>query len=245
MKRYGLIGNPLGHSFSRKYFLEKFQREHLSGIDYLNFEIKNLPSEIPALKQDPELCGLNVTIPYKTDIISYLDKISPETAGIKACNCIRIRGGIWEGFNTDITGFKESFLPLRRAEQNKALILGTGGSSRAVAWVLQTEGIEFLYVSRTASPEKGIIDYSMLTEELLETYTIVINTTPVGMYPHVHDCPDIPYSLVSRHHYFFDLVYNPDPTEFLIRARARGAVIKNGSDMLSIQAEESWKIWNS
>ena len=244
MKIYGLIGNPLGHSFSRKYFLDKFERENIAYTDYRNFELKDLSSEIPLLKENPELRGLNVTIPYKVDILPFLDSISPESSQIMACNCIRIFEGRWEGYNTDITGFRKSFNILRKPEQKKALILGTGGSSRAVALVLKSEGIDFLFVSRIAHPVSGVIDYAMLDRDVLGEYTILINTTPVGMFPHVNDCPEIPYQWISERHYFFDLVYNPDPTLFLSRAKQKGATIKNGSDMLSIQAEESWKIWN-
>jgi shikimate dehydrogenase len=245
MKIYGLIGNPLGHSFSRKYFLEKFQHEGIKDSDYLNFELKDLRLEIAALKENPDLRGINVTIPFKTDIIKYLGRKSPEVAAINACNCIRIQNGIWEGFNTDIVGFERSFMTFKRPNQRKALILGTGGSSRAIAYVLKKAGIEFQFVSRNPNVSEGIISYSMLSPDLLREYTILINTTPVGMFPHVNDCPEIPFQFVGTEHYFFDLVYNPDPTRFLVLAASKGATVKNGSDMLAIQAEESWKIWNA
>ncbi|KAA9041335.1 shikimate dehydrogenase [Ginsengibacter hankyongi] len=245
MKIYGLIGNPLSHSFSKKYFTEKFSRENITGCQYQNFEIKNLQKEIPALKNNPLLSGLNVTIPYKSDIITFLDTISAECSEINACNCIKIHNGKWSGFNTDVTGFEKSFVPYLQPHHKKALILGTGGSSKAVAYVLKKKGIEFLFVSRRNDVSSGVINYESISSLLMQEYSIIINTTPVGMFPNVEECPPLPYEYISDKHYFFDLVYNPPKTVFLSKAEAMGAVIKNGSDMLSIQAEESWKIWNN
>ena len=244
MKIYGLIGNPLSHSFSKKYFTEKFSNENINDCEYQNFEIKNLPEEIPSLKKNSFLSGLNVTIPYKSQIIPFLDTVSDEVNDINACNCIKIDGGKWSGFNTDITGFEKSFVPFLRPHNTKALILGTGGSSKAVAYVLNNLQIDFLFVSRKKDLAGEIINYESISSETMKEYTIVINTTPAGMFPNVDHYPQLPYEFVSDQHYFFDLVYNPSKTLFLSKAAAMGAVIKNGGDMLSIQAEESWKIWS-
>jgi len=245
MKIYGLIGDPLSHSFSKKYFTEKFSKENIIDCEYQNFEIKNLQKEIPELKNNPLLSGLNVTIPYKSDIIQFLDSISKECSEINACNCIKIQNGKWSGFNTDVTGFEKSFVPYLQPHHKKALILGTGGSSKAVAYVLKKKGIEFLFVSRKKDISSGVINYESISSLLMQEYSIVINTTPAGMFPNVEGYPLLPYEYVSDKHYFFDLVYNPPKTVFLSKAETMGAVINNGSDMLSIQAEESWKIWNN
>ncbi len=244
MKIYGLIGNPLSHSFSKKYFTEKFSNENINDCEYQNFEIKNLPEEIPSLKKNSFLSGLNVTIPYKSQIIPFLDTVSGEVNDINACNCIKIDGGKWSGFNTDITGFEKSFVPFLRPHNTKALVLGTGGSSKAVAYVLNNLQIDFLFVSRKKDLAGEIINYESISSETMKEYTIVINTTPAGMFPNADHYPQLPYGFVSDQHYFFDLVYNPAKTLFLSKAAAKGAVIKNGGDMLSIQAEESWKIWS-
>jgi shikimate dehydrogenase len=243
MKIYGLIGYPLSHSFSQKYFTEKFRKEHITGCRYLNFEIKDLDTEISRLKTASLICGLNVTIPYKFQIIPFLDQITDECRQVNACNCIRISAGKWAGFNTDVTGFEKSFVPQLREHHKKALVLGTGGSSKAVAYILQKLGIEYLFVTRQKQTGPGAIHYDNVSSSVLKDFTIVINTTPVGMYPNVDAYPNIPYEYVSEENYFFDLVYNPPKTLFLLKAESRGAVIKNGEEMLQIQAEESWKIW--
>ncbi len=244
MKVYGLIGNPLSHSFSQKYFTEKFIEENISNCVYLNFETPDLDAEIINLKNNFDLCGLNITIPYKSRIISFLDEISEECTEIGACNCIKITQKKWLGFNTDVTGFEETFKPHLKPNHKKALILGTGGSSKAVAYVLKKLGIEYLFVSRQNSLEKSVITYSEITFATMNEFTIVINTTPAGMFPNVHLSPELPYQFVSANHYFFDLVYNPSKTLFLSKAENRGASIENGGEMLRIQAEESWRIWN-
>ena len=245
MKTYGLIGRSLGYSFSEKYFSEKFKKENITDSEYCNFEIKNIQKEIPALKNNPALKGLNITIPYKADIISFLDEMSEECREIKACNCIKIIGGKWIGFNTDVTGFEKSFVPHLKPYHQKALIIGTGGASHAVAFVLKKQNIDFLKVSRRENQSTSIISYDDISTEKMKEYQIVINTTPVGTFPNVNECPPLPYELVTNQHYFFDLVYNPPKTLFLSLAEKHGAIIENGSQMLTIQAEESWKIWNS
>lgn len=244
MKIYGLIGNPLGHSFSKKYFTEKFSKENLQDCEYQNFEIKDLRGEIPFIKANAEIAGLNVTIPYKSGIISFLDNITAVCEEINACNCIKVVNGKWTGFNTDVIGFEKSFIPHLQPHHKKALVLGTGGSSKAVAYVLDKLNIQFLFVSRNAESRDNAITYDAISAKLMEDFTIVINTTPVGMHPNVDRYPQLPYKFVSNKHYFFDLIYNPDETLFLSKAAQKGATIENGKDMLAIQAEESWKIWN-
>ncbi len=244
MKIYGLIGRSLGHSFSEKYFSEKFKKENISDCQYRNFEIIDLQKGISVLKSNPALKGLNVTIPYKTDILSYLDEMSDECRKINACNCVKIEEGKWIGYNTDVTGFEKSFIPHLIADHKKALILGTGGASNAVAFVLEKSGINFLKVSRKKNQLPAFISYDDITSATMAEYQIVINTTPLGTFPNVNECPPLPYESVTRRHYFFDLVYNPSKTLFLALAEKNGAIIENGSKMLAIQAEESWKIWN-
>jgi shikimate dehydrogenase len=241
MRKFGLIGYPLGHSFSVKYFAEKFRRESLTGCQYSNFEIASVEL-IRSLIGDPELQGLNVTIPYKQTVIPYLsekDRIVEETG---ACNCIRIQSGRLIGYNTDVIGFEDSLEEKLTAKDKRALILGTGGSSGAVAWVLQKKGITFHFVSR--KPEAGQLGYKDLNREILASTTLIINCTPLGMIPEIAGFPAIPYEWIGPGHYLFDLVYNPVKTVFLQRGENAGARIKNGADMLVIQAEASWDIWN-
>ncbi len=245
MNIYGLIGKTLHHSFSKRYFSEKFRSENLTDSQYRNFEIKNLDQEIPELKINPELKGLNVTIPYKTEIISFLDDVSEECREINACNCIKIFDGKWTGYNTDIIGFEKSFTPFLKPFQQKALVLGTGGASNAVAFVLKKLNIDFVKVSRTKNVSDSVISYEDISEETLKDFQIVINTTPVGTFPKVDECPPLPYEFVTDRHYFFDLIYNPAKTLFLSLAEKHGAFIENGDKMLMIQAEESWRIWES
>lgn len=243
MKIYGLVGYPLGHSFSQKYFSEKFLVENITDCQYQNFELKDLDKEIPRLKILSNLYGLNVTIPYKTQIISYLDELTDECREMNACNCIKINNGKWIGYNTDVTGFEKSFLPHLKSYHKKALILGTGGASKAVAFVLKKLGIEFLMVTRNKEKSSSEINYDDISEKVLADCNIVINTTPVGMFPNVDAYPMLPYEYITDQFYFFDLIYNPAKTLFLSKAEEKGAVIENGEKMLIIQAEESWKIW--
>lgn len=243
MKVYGLIGNPLSHSFSKKYFTDKFSAEKIVGCQYLNFEIKDLATQVLILKSHLSLKGLNVTIPYKSAIIPCLDQVSAACEVVQACNCIKITAGKWEGFNTDIIGFERSFVPLLQPRHRKALILGTGGAAKAVAYVLQHLTIDFLYVSRQKNPAGNTINYAEVSAQLIRDYNIVINTTPAGMFPNIGTFPQLPYDSLSQENYCFDLVYNPAMTVFLSKSAAQGALTKNGGDMLAIQAEESWKIW--
>jgi shikimate dehydrogenase len=244
MRIYGLIGNPLGHSFSRRYFSQKFKYEHIDDCEYYNFEIIDLEKEIPELKMQSDIAGLNVTIPYKTAIIPYLDSLSDACEELNACNCIQIKDGKWIGHNTDIIGFENSFLSLKKPFHQKALILGTGGGAKAVAFILKKLQIPFRFVSRTVNSSTNTISYEEISKEVLDDFQIVINTTPLGMHPNSNDYPKIPYEFATKNHYFFDLIYNPAKTLFLALAEEQGALIENGDKMLVIQAEESWKIWN-
>jgi shikimate dehydrogenase len=243
MRKFGLIGFPLGHSFSAKYFRDKFERAGISDCSYSNFEIATI-SLLSEVLKDPELRGLNITIPYKESVIPFLhsnDKVVQETG---ACNCIRIEDGLLAGYNTDVKGFEESLTEKIKDSDKNALILGTGGSSKAVAWVLHKKGIRYLFVSRKHSDSINQITYDDLNASIFDTHSLIVNTTPVGMEPHTGNCPPIPYEYIGAGHYLFDLVYNPSKTLFLKKGESAGARIKNGADMLAIQAEASWKIWN-
>ena len=243
MRKFGLIGFPLGHSFSEKYFRDKFRRESIHDCLYVNFEIPSV-SGLRDILKDPDLEGLNVTIPYKEAVLPHLHKKDPVVEETGACNCIRIRKGLLTGFNTDVIGFEESLKTKLTVKDKRALILGTGGSSKAVAWVLAKIGIEFLYVSRKKTGSRGQFSYEDLDKKILQTHTLIINSTPLGMFPKTDQCPLIPFEYIGPEHYLFDLVYNPEKTLFLTRGEAAGARIKNGADMLKIQAEASWAIWN-
>ena len=242
MTKYGIIGFPLGHSFSRGFFTEKFARE---GIDaqYLNFEIPDVAMLGDILRENPELRGLNVTLPHKQAVIPLLDELSDEAREIGAVNVIRIRDGRLKGFNSDIIGFTESIRPLLQPHHTKALILGTGGASRAIRVGLSRLGIEWTYVTR--SPREGMLAYSDLTSEVMKEYTVIVNCSPVGMFPKVDQAPAIPYELLTPKHLLFDLVYNPEDTLFMKKGREQGAIVKNGLEMLHLQAVASWEFWNS
>jgi len=242
MRLYGLIGYPLSHSFSKKYFTEKFEREGIPGCCYELFPLERITDLTKVLQREAELCGLNVTIPYKQQIIPFLTSMDQVVRNTGACNCIRIRDGRLEGFNTDVTGFERSLLTSLTPSHDRALVLGTGGAAKAVQYVLRKLDIPFLSIGRTAAPD--VLDYGNLTPELVGSHRLIINTTPLGMYPKLDECPDIPYQAIGSGHYLYDLVYNPEKTLFLAKGEERGAVIANGGDMLRIQAEESWRIWN-
>lgn len=242
MTTYGIIGFPLGHSFSKGFFTEKFAKE---GIDaqYLNFEIPDANMLLDILRDNPELRGLNVTLPHKQAVIPLLDELSDEAKEIGAVNVIRVRDGKLTGFNSDIIGFTESIRPLLQPHHKKALILGTGGASRAIRVGLTRLGIEWTYVSRTA--REGMLTYADLTPEVMQEYTVIVNCSPVGMFPKVDQGPNIPYELLSPRHLLFDLVYNPEDTLFMQKGRAQGATVKNGLEMLHLQAVSSWEFWHS
>jgi shikimate dehydrogenase len=242
MRIFGLIGYPLSHSFSKKYFTEKFLSEGINGCQYDLFPIEDI-TLLPALiAAHPQLEGLNVTIPYKEKVIPFLDNCSDVVKAINACNCITVRRGELIGHNTDVVGFEHTLKMQLKPHHKKALVLGTGGAAKAVHYVLQKNGISYVEVSRTKRGNNLV--YEEITEDLLQEFKLVINTSPLGMYPDVNSAPLLPYNAISNQHLFIDLIYNPAKTLFLQKAEERGAFIQNGGDMLLVQAEESWKIWN-
>ena len=247
-KKYGLIGYPLGHSFSIDYFNNKFLSENIDA-EYINFEIKDVSELKHVLRENPELCGLNVTLPYKMDVIPLLDSVTENARNIGAVNVIKFKkGGFFtklhlEGHNSDITGFKQSIEPMLNETHRKALILGTGGASKAIYHGLKQLGIESMYVSRTQ--EHNSITYNEITREIIQDYTVIVNATPLGMYPKTDVCPDIPYQFLTPDHLLYDLIYNPDETLFMRKGKESGAIVKNGLEMLLLQAFISWEIWNN
>lgn len=250
MKLFGLLGYPLGHSFSRAFFQEKFAREGIDA-DYLNFELPSIEQVPQLLAEHPNLCGFNVTIPYKQAVIPYLDELSDEAQAIGAVNVIRctMNEGRWtlKGYNSDIIGFMDSIRPLLQPHHKKALVLGTGGASKAICRGLDKLGIEWRYVSRrpslTGGDGGGSFSYSDITPALLADYTVIVNCTPLGMFPNVDAAPTIPYAALSPRHLLYDLVYNPEVTMFMREGRRFGATVKNGLEMLHRQALASWKFW--
>ncbi len=242
MRRFGLIGKTLKHSFSKNYFTQKFRSDQISDCRYDIFELPSI-TELPHLvNRYPDLEGINITIPYKEEVLSFLDEKSKVVQEIGACNCIQVVNGRLHGYNTDVTGFKNSLQPKLKPGHKKALILGSGGAAKAVKYALKELEIDFLVVSRRK--EFGDLGYQEVNEEILKQYTLVINTTPLGMYPNIHEAPPIPYEFLTPQHFLFDLTYNPEKTTFLQQGESRGAQIANGYEMLVIQAEESWQIWN-
>lgn len=241
MRLFGLIGYPLSHSFSEKYFSEKFEKQGLTDCKYELFSIATI-DELKKVLERPNLCGLNVTIPYKEQVLPFLDSTDDVVKKIKACNCIDIRKGKLKGYNTDVEGFEQSLRTQLQSHHKNALILGTGGAAKAVEFVLKKLDIAVKYVSR--KPSVNNYSYTELTPAIISDRTLIINTTPLGMYPAINEAPPIPYEALSAAHYLFDLTYNPAKSLFLQKGEVRGALIKNGYDMLVIQAEESWKIWN-
>lgn len=243
MNTYGLLGYPLGHSFSRKFFTEKFARE---GIDaeYINFELPSLNGYRELLRAHPNLRGHNVTIPYKQQIIPFLHQLSPEAAAIGAVNVVKVTAeGRLIGYNSDVIGFTESIRPLLQPHHKRALILGTGGASKAIYYGLKEKlGMEeILFVSRRPAP--SVLTYSALTPSLINDYPVIINCTPCGMYPQVDESPNLPYEAMTPRNLLYDLVYNPETTRFMQRGAAKGAVVKNGLEMLVLQAKASWAFW--
>ena len=246
MDKYGLIGYPLGHSFSKSYFNEKFENEGINA-EYINFEIPTLDSLPEILASNPELKGLNVTIPYKEKVISYLDSISPEARAIGAVNVIRVdhKGNdtYLKGFNSDVIGFTKSIEPLLERFHKKALILGTGGASKAINFGLKSLGLETVFVSRFERP--GTIQYSQITPDIIQEYNVIVNCTACGMYPHIDECPQLPYEAMTSKNILYDLLYNPDETLFMKKGAQHGATVKNGLEMLLLQAFASWEFWHN
>ena len=251
MRQFGLIGYPLSHSFSQKFFTEKFLQENIVNASYHNFPIPSMESFAGLWKENPNLEGLNVTIPYKKEVIPFLQHSSAVVQEIHACNCIRKFNNELYGYNTDVIGFEKSLLPFLKPHHTHALILGTGGAAAAVQWVLQKLNIQFQIVSRKANAieanteMKSIISYDQLNKSLVEAHTLIINTSPVGMYPNSNEAPPIAYEGITVQHHLYDLVYNPTETLFMKNGLEKGASVQNGLAMLHIQAEESWAIWNA
>ena len=243
MRLFGLIGYPLVQSFSQRFFTEKFRQLGLADCFFQNFPITAIEEFPGLLQQYPELEGVAVTIPYKQVVLPYLNNTTNIPQGLNACNCIRIKSNQLTGFNTDYIGFEKSFTPLLQPHHQRALILGNGGSTAAVAFVLEKYNIGFKIVSRQ-SHDGSALAYADIDKQTLAEHPVIINTTPLGMFPNVDACPDIPYQWLTQDNYLYDLVYNPAKTLFLQKGEERGAIIKNGADMLEIQAEENWRIWN-
>ena len=246
MKKYGLIGYPLGHSFSMGYFNEKFKNEDINAV-YENFEIPDIQDITTVIGSNPDLAGFNVTIPYKEKVMDYLDYIAPEAAEIGAVNVVKVthngERAVLKGFNSDVVGFVNSIKPLLRPLHKKALVLGTGGASKAVEYGLRKLGLETIKVSRTE--KDNTITYGQVTPELLSEYKVIVNCTPRGMAPHFDECPNLPYDSIDDSFLLYDLIYNPEETLFLRKGKEKDATVKNGLEMLLLQAEEGWNIWNS
>jgi shikimate dehydrogenase len=245
MKQYGLIGKTLSHSFSKKYFEEKFKRENISAV-YENFEVGDISQVEEIFSIQSNLCGLNVTIPYKEQIIPYLDEVDEQAQKIGAVNTIYIdkKTGKKKGYNTDVYGFKQSLKPFLENQHQRALILGTGGASKAVAYVLNELGIITAFVSRNPTTDNQL-SYDDLNENLMQSFLLIVNTTPLGTFPNVEEKPLLNYSAITSNYLLYDLVYNPAETAFLKEGKKRGALTINGEQMLKLQAEKAWEIWGS
>jgi len=246
MRKFGLIGYPLSHSFSKKFFTEKFRDEQIANCEYELYPIPEIGA-FPELLTDQELCGINVTIPYKVQVLPFLNEMDEASTAIGAVNCISVTRngtGQWlKGYNTDAYGFEESLKPLLEPHHHKALVFGDGGAAKAVKYVLNKLNIAFLVVTR--KPSESSILYEDVDEKLLQEYTVLINTTPLGMSPNQDTYPELPYTCLTDRHIAYDLVYNPEETIFLRAVREKGGKTKNGLEMLHLQAIRSWEIWNS
>ena len=246
MDKYGLIGYPLAHSFSINYFNEKFQNEGIDAV-YENFEIPTIDEFPEIIDTMPALRGLNVTIPYKEKVISYLDSLSPEARAIGAVNVIKVihkgKKTLLKGYNSDVIGFTRSIEPLLETYHKKALVLGTGGASKAIDFGLKALGLETVKVSRFERPDT--ICYGQVTPDIVKEYNVIVNCTPIGMYPHADVCPNLPYEAMDSRTLLYDLIYNPDETLFMKKGLAQNATVKNGLEMLLLQAFASWEFWNS
>ncbi|MBP6431138.1 MAG: shikimate dehydrogenase [Ferruginibacter sp.] len=243
MRLFGIIGFPLGHSFSKQYFTDKFEKEGLTDCFYNIYPIEDVASIEDIIKNNPHLKGLNVTIPHKVNVLKFLTDASNILTELKACNCIKIDGDELIGYNTDAIGFEKSLLPLLQPHHKKALVLGNGGAAQAVQYVLGKLNIEYKVVSRKLH-NGSHLTYADVTTDVLAEYKLIINTTPLGTFPKVDECVDLPYHAITPQHILYDLVYNPAKTLFLQKGEEKGATIKNGYDMLILQAEENWRIWN-
>lgn len=243
MKTYGLIGKNISYSFSERYFSDKFKKENIENTIYKTFDLQNIEAFKTLLHNTPSLCGLNVTIPYKEAVIPFLDKLSPEATEIKAVNVIQFQNNKLIGYNSDCYGFEQSFKEKQQPHHQKALILGTGGASKAIQYIFQKNHIPFQIISRKAS-EKNL-SYEQLNQEIMTEHQIIVNCTPLGTHPATDQKPPIPYAYLTAQHYLYDLVYNPSQTLFLNEGFNKGATIQNGLKMLELQAEKAWEIWQS
>jgi len=246
MKLFGLIGNPLTHSYSEKYFIEKFKKENISDCEYRLFPIKSIAQLPELLKNNPNLLGLNVTTPFKKEVLNYIDEADIIVKEVESVNAIKIEKkqgkSFLKAYNTDIYGFYHSFQSLLKTCHKKALLLGTGGGASAVEFILQLLKIEYLIVSRT--PTNKQISYDEIDKSIIQNHKLIINATPVGTFPNINQSPEIPYQFLASEHFLFDLVYNPSETEFLKQGKKQGAKIQNGMQMLKLQADKAWELWN-
>ena len=242
MRKFGLVGFPLEHSFSKKFFEEKFKREQLTDVSYELFPLPSIESFLPLISSEVLLSGLNVTIPYKEAVIKFLNELDPAAKAIGAVNCIKIANGYMKGYNTDAPAFKQSLQQFLKSSPLQTFVLGTGGSSKAVCFVLEEMKLPYLCVSRQAA--NGNIGYNEVLKNM-KPGNLLVNTTPLGMFPATGNFPDIPYTELTENDFLFDLVYNPEETEFLKLGKQKGAHTQNGQEMLHLQAEKSWDIWNS
>lgn len=241
--RFGLVGKNISYSFSKGYFKDKFSDLNLEGYSYENFDLLQIDEFPDLVKSNPNIKGLNVTIPYKQEVISYLDEMDDQAKEIGAVNTIKFDGNRLIGYNTDAYGFQHSIEPFLKPHHTKALILGTGGASKAIVFVLRKLGIEVTYISR--NPDTTQIGYDDLNQAVLDSHSILVNCTPLGTHPNVNEKPNVPYSHITERHLLFDLIYNPKKTAFLKEGEQRGAAVVNGLRMLQLQADKAWKIWNS
>lgn len=244
MRLFALIGFPLTHSFSENYFTEKFAREGITDASFKAFSFEQINELKTILVTHKNLEGFCITIPHKKAVLDVLNDSTTAVKVVGACNCVRIKNGKLFGYNTDVLGFEQSFAPLLQPNHTKALVLGTGGASAAVIYVLNKLGITYRVVSREQNSELNYLQYEAIDALVMADYSVIINATPLGTFPKVDDAPKLPYQLLTPQHYLFDLVYNPAETKFLSHGKAQGATIKNGYDMLILQAEENWRIWN-
>ena len=245
MRKYGLLGKSLQHSFSKNYFEKKFSDLHQGHDQYENYELQDL-SGLHNLFQTENLCGLNVTIPYKEQILNHLDELDPLAQEVGAVNCITLRNGKTKGYNTDIYGFSQSIKPFLDVNHERALLLGTGGASKAVAYALKKIGVQTFSVSSDAAKKsENTFLYADLNKQIMSAFRLIVNTTPLGTFPDVTECPDLPYEQLTANHFVYDLIYNPSETLLLQKAKQQGATVMNGLSMLQLQAEKSWEIWQT
>lgn len=242
MRQFGLLGKKLAHSFSKQYFTEKFKKQNLSNCRYELYELENI-RQLSTLLNDNEFSGLNVTIPYKEEVLPYLDQLDPVVENIQACNTIAFKNNKLIGYNTDVIGFEKSLIPFLAPSHSSALILGNGGASKAVQFVLKNRSIPFFVVSRTPNKAQEV-SYSELDAKTVARFKLIINATPLGMFPNTTEMPEVDFTLLTKEHLVYDLIYQPTETLFLKEAKKKGASTLNGLSMLRLQAEASWKIWN-